>query len=221
MTELFISRVFEEHVAPQRGAAWPPTRPTKQQQQQQRPCSPNGSSSSPSKLGSLPSINARNGVGGSSSMSSSSAAGSPPPPYSSSYGGGVGGGSSIGQPMSPSSLSSAAATAGTGGSSGIGPAAGANRCVGGCFGGVWVKVRGSWLGCSNTWRWYRRSNTEHTGLPLPPGFQYLDAAVFHLHFAHPPPPPRSPPLPAAWLHDKMGLLAASLSNWGMRTTTST
>ncbi|WIA14073.1 hypothetical protein OEZ85_002624 [Tetradesmus obliquus] len=118
MTELFISRVFEEHVAPQRGAAWPPQRPQKQQQQQHPP-SP--SSSSPSKLGSLPSINARNGAGG----SNSSAAGSPPPPYSSSYGAG-GGGSSTGPPMSPSQLSSAAATAGTGGSSSIGPAAGAS-----------------------------------------------------------------------------------------------
>eukprot|EP00878_Enallax_costatus_P041183 GHUV01047746.1.p1 GENE.GHUV01047746.1~~GHUV01047746.1.p1 ORF type:complete len:141 (+),score=55.06 GHUV01047746.1:106-528(+) len=45
MTDLFISRVFEEHVAPQRGAAWP--------QQQPKPAA---AASSPSKLGPLPSI---------------------------------------------------------------------------------------------------------------------------------------------------------------------
>jgi hypothetical protein len=50
MSELFIARVFEEHVATRRGSAWPP------QQQQQQQASVGSSSSSSSRAGSLPSI---------------------------------------------------------------------------------------------------------------------------------------------------------------------
>lgn len=50
MTELFLSRVFEEHVAPQRGAAWP------QQQTKAAALGSISNSSSPSRLGPLPSI---------------------------------------------------------------------------------------------------------------------------------------------------------------------
>lgn len=87
MSELFIARVFEEHVAPQRGAAWPP-----------QPALPALAAaaehpSSP-KLGSLPSIHHR-------------AAGSSPPPYSSSYSSGS---NTTNRPISPSLPPSAAAT---------------------------------------------------------------------------------------------------------------
>eukprot|EP00879_Flechtneria_rotunda_P020219 GHRR01021263.1.p1 GENE.GHRR01021263.1~~GHRR01021263.1.p1 ORF type:complete len:362 (+),score=90.67 GHRR01021263.1:1179-2264(+) len=50
MGELFIARVFEEHVAPQRGAAWP----RKQQQSPTKAAAGGGGALSPSKLGTLP-----------------------------------------------------------------------------------------------------------------------------------------------------------------------
>lgn len=57
MSNLFISRVFEEHVAPRRGATWPPH---KQPQQQPGSSSSDGGASAPSspskRLGSLPAI---------------------------------------------------------------------------------------------------------------------------------------------------------------------
>lgn len=56
MSELFISRVFEEHVAPRRGATWPPP---KQQRQQSGPgsdgsASPTSPSRKPSSLPAIP-----------------------------------------------------------------------------------------------------------------------------------------------------------------------
>lgn len=59
MSELFISRVFEEHVAPRRGATWPPPKQQQQQRQQSGPgsdgsASPTSPSRKPSSLPAIP-----------------------------------------------------------------------------------------------------------------------------------------------------------------------